>query len=195
MSKNRKAASSTRNRPSPLVIIGGSVLVLAVAFVVISQYVLDHRDPEASRVIAERKAESSAPHTPGFRDDAALVFANAAGDTLASVAVEVAEDEQSRTQGLMGRKRMDEGQGMLFIFPAEEYRSFWMANTPLPLDIIFVNQAGSIVTIQRNTVPYSEESVPSTAPATFVVEVNAGFCDRHGVREGDLVRWTRNPRN
>jgi uncharacterized membrane protein (UPF0127 family) len=70
-----------------------------------------------------------------------------------------------------------------------------MANTPLSLDIIFVNKAGSIVTVQRNTVPYSEESIPSTAPATYVVEVNAGFCDRHGVREGQLVRWVRSGQN
>ena len=69
--------------------------------------------------------------------------------------------------------------------------SFWMANTPLPLDIIYVNAAREVVTIQRNTVPYSEESVPSTRPATYVVEVNAGYADRHGIAEGDRVQWSR----
>ena len=80
---------------------------------------------------------------------------------------------------------------MLFIFPNEEYRSFWMANTPLSLDIIFVNSAREIVTIQRDAVPFSEESVPSTKPATYVVEVNAGYADRHGLAEGDRVQWSR----
>jgi uncharacterized membrane protein (UPF0127 family) len=178
-----------------LIIIGGTILVLAVSFVLISRYLLDHRDPEVSRVIAERKAESGQVAEPEFREDASLTFTSAQGQTVASVNVEIAETEQARTQGLMGRKRMAEGQGMLFIFPGEEYRSFWMANTPLSLDIIFVNKAGSIVTVQRNTVPYSEESIPSTAPATYVVEVNAGFCDRHGVREGQLVRWVRSGQN
>jgi uncharacterized membrane protein (UPF0127 family) len=86
---------------------------------------------------------------------------------------------------------MDEMQGMLFIFDNEEYRSFWMANTPLPLDIVFVNAKRVIVTIQRNTVPYSRESVPSTEEAQYVVEVNAGFSDRHGLLVGDTIEWRR----
>ncbi len=187
--KNMPARGKTR-KPSPLIIIGGTILVLTVGFLLISDYLIENRDPRATRSIAERKAEQEGT-SAAFRNDASLYFSNAQGDTLAAVRVEIAESEAARTQGLMGRKSMAEDQGMLFIFPYEEYRSFWMVNTPLSLDIIFVNSAGSIVTIQRNTVPYSEESIPSTAPATYVVEVNAGFCDRHGVREGNLVRWIR----
>jgi len=196
MSSNKSNPSRKGMRkPSPLILIGGTILVLAVSFVLISGYLLDNRDPEISRVIAERKAKSGQNVDSGFREDASLTFTDAEGETVARVNVEIAESEQARTQGLMGRQRMAEGQGMLFIFPNEEYRSFWMANTPLSLDIIFVNKAGSVVTIQRNTVPYSEESIPSTAPATYVVEVNAGFCDRHGVREGHTVRWIRTGQN
>ncbi|MDT8324685.1 MAG: DUF192 domain-containing protein [Bacteroidota bacterium] len=195
MSNNRNApAKGKKRRLSPLVIIGGTILVLAVGFLLVSDYLIENRDPRATRSIAERRAETEGS-AAAFRSDATLYFNDVRGDTLAAVTVEIAESEQARTQGLMGRKNMAEGQGMLFIFPTEEYRSFWMANTPLPLDIIFVNSAGSIVTIQRNTVPYSEESIPSTAPATYVVEVNAGFCDRHGVREGNLVRWVRPSRD
>ncbi len=190
MSKKHTTPSRGR-RPSPIIIIGGILLVLTVGFLLVSDYLIENRDPEVTRTIAEHKAEQYQAPSTQFRSDARLSFTDAQGDTLAEVQVEVADNEQSRTQGLMGRKTMEEGQGMLFIFPREEFRSFWMVNTPLSLDIIFVNSAGSIVTIQRNTVPYSEESIPSTAPATYVVEVNAGFCDRHGVREGNLVRWTR----
>jgi len=189
---SKKHTTPSRGRwPSPIIVIGGILLVLTVGFLLISDYLIEHRDPAVTRTIAEHKAEQQGATAMEFRNDARLSFTDAQGDTLAAVQVEIADDEQSRTQGLMGRQSMEEGQGMLFIFPQQEFRSFWMANTPLPLDIIFVNDAGIIVTIQRNTVPYSEESVPSTAPATYVVEVNAGFCDRHGVREGNLVRWTR----
>ena len=187
-------AQSKRNRRgklSPLIIIGGSILVLAVAFLFISDMILDNRDPEVSRTIAEKRGEDSPVSATAFRNDAQLSFTDSDGNPLADVQVEIAETEQARTQGLMGRDRMREDQGMLFIFPTQEYRSFWMANTPISLDIIFVNTDREIVTIQRNTVPYSEEGIPSTAPAMYVIEVNAGYCDRHGIREGHKAGWIR----
>lgn len=191
--------SRASRRLSPLLIIGGSVLVLAVAFYFISRVILENRDPEASRALAEAAEERGAAAdqraTQGnatvFREDAVLSFVGPDGAKRAELRIEIAEDEASRTQGLMGRQVMAEDQGMLFIFPNEEYRSFWMANTPLSLDIIFVNSAREIVTIQRDAVPFSEESVPSTRPATYVVEVNAGYADRHGLAEGDRVQWSR----
>ncbi len=198
MTKNNPSPGR-RNKVSPLIIIGGSVLILAVAFYFISRVMIDQRDPEVSRVLAEQSAERHTEDAGGndnarsleMREDATLSFLAPDGSVRTTVGIEIAEDEVSRTQGLMGRQHIGENQGMLFIFPDEDFRSFWMANTPLPLDIIFVNRGKKIVTIQRNTVPYSEESVPSTAPATYVVEVNAGFADRHGVAEGDMVQWIR----
>ncbi len=192
-------STGSRRKISPLMIIGGSVLVLAVAFYFISRTMLDGRDPEVSRVLAEQSADrqpgdAGATNDAGslqMREDAVLTFLAPDGAPRTKVNIEIAEDEASRTQGLMGRQHMEEGQGMLFIFPDEDFRSFWMANTPLPLDIMYVNNARKIVTIQRNTVPSSEESVPSTAPATYVIEVNAGFADRHGITEGDMVQWLR----
>jgi len=76
---------------------------------------------------------------------------------------------------------------MLFIFDDEELRSFWMANTPIPLDIIFADASGRIVRIQRNTRPYSHESIQSEYPATYVVEVNAGYTLRHDIKEGMYI--------
>jgi len=80
---------------------------------------------------------------------------------------------------------------MLFVFPAEESLSFWMKDTPLPLDIIFLGADRTIVTIRENTVPFSETSVPSDRPAQYVVEVNAGFAARHRLAPGDRVFWQR----
>ena len=128
---------------------------------------------------------------PAFRKDAELIFVSARGVTLARIDVEIAERAADRMRGLMFRERMDENQGMLFVFPAEEPLSFWMKDTPLPLDIIFLGADRTIVTIRENTVPFSEASVPSDRPAQYVVEVNAGFAARHRLAPGDRVFWQR----
>jgi uncharacterized protein len=84
---------------------------------------------------------------------------------------------------------MDENHGMLFIFPDEEMQSFWMHETYIPLDMVFVNTAKKIVTIHRNTQILSDQSYLSTAPATYVIEVNAGFCAAHNISEGDKITF------
>jgi uncharacterized membrane protein (UPF0127 family) len=103
------------------------------------------------------------------------------------VAVEIANTPQKRAFGLMFRKDLSESQGMLFLFPREEPLSFWMKNTPLPLDIVFINSARTIISITANTTPFSEEPLPSAGPAQFVLEVNAGFCQKHGITTGARV--------
>ena len=128
---------------------------------------------------------------PAFRKDAELVFVSARGVTLARIDVEIAERATDRMRGLMFREQMDENQGMLFVFPVEEPLSFWMKDTPLPLDIIFLGADRTIVTIRKNTVPFAETSVPSDRPAQYVVEVNAGFAARHRLAPGDRVFWQR----
>jgi hypothetical protein len=87
----------------------------------------------------------------------------------------------------MYRKELPEFHGMLFLFPREEMLSFWMKNTLIPLDIIFINAAYEIVHIAQNTTPFSEQLLTSGHPARFVLEVNGGFCQRHGVQVGDTV--------
>jgi uncharacterized protein len=105
------------------------------------------------------------------------------------VSVEVADTAQKRSFGLMYRRDLPELHGMLFLFPDEEPVSFWMKNTPLPLDIIFINAGRAIVGIAQNTTPFSEKPLPSGSPAQFVLEVNGGFCQRHGVAVGDRVEF------
>lgn len=126
-----------------------------------------------------------------FRTDGILTILRHPDTTLAVLNIEIADTEPRRTRGLMYRRTMTDGQGMLFIFPIEEYQSFWMKNTYLPLDILYINAKNSIVTIHRNTIPLSEESYISTQPAMYVLEVVGGFSARHRVVEGDSIAWKR----
>lgn len=107
------------------------------------------------------------------------------------VAVEFANTEEKRQFGLMYRTDLPEMQGMLFLFPREGQLAFWMKNTPRSLDIIYINAAHAVVSIARNTTPFSEENLPSRKSAQFVLEVNGGFCQRHGITEGDRVEFPK----
>lgn len=107
--------------------------------------------------------------------------------TISTVKVAVADDNHSRSEGLMNVHHLPTDAGMLFIFEGDEPRSFWMANTPLSLDIIFANSDFKIVRIHRNTQPYSHEQFRSEAPAKYVVEVNAGYTLMHDITEGMLL--------
>lgn len=112
------------------------------------------------------------------------------GDPI-RVNVELADTAEKRQLGLMYRRELPELQGMLFLFPREAPLSFWMKNTPLPLDIIFINASHTIVRIAQHTTPFSEQPLPSGSPTQFVLEVNGGFCQRHGVAVGDRVEFAQ----
>ncbi len=126
-----------------------------------------------------------------FQREAILSFFDPGGQMVATIDAELAENDDERARGLMFRDQMEMNQGMLFIFPYEIIQSFWMKNTILPLDMIFVNASREIVTIHKNTTPYAETSYRSSAPAKYVVEVNAGYTDRYGIREGYRINWVR----
>lgn len=117
-----------------------------------------------------------------------VIIHTAAGKEV-SVTVELADTPQKRRLGLMYRKDLKDDEGMLFLFPKEEPLTFWMKNTPLSLDIIFINRARQIVGIVKEATPYSEKPLPSGQPAQFVVEVPAGFCQRRGIEVGDRVEF------
>jgi len=124
-----------------------------------------------------------------FRKDGTLSFERD-GEIIQTIAIEVADTDSSRTRGLMQRPSLPADSGMLFIFPDEQQRSFWMANTPLSLDIMYVRADSSILSIARYTTPFSAADIPSEGPARFVVEVVAGYSDSIGITEGDRVSWT-----
>lgn len=127
-----------------------------------------------------------------FKKQGEVYFQDSAKNLLKKIDVEIAETEETRHLGLMYRENMQEDQGMLFLFPAEEYQSFYMKNTIMPLDIMFVNSKKQVVKIHKNTVPYSEKSLPSMRPAIYVIEVVAGFADKYKIKEGSHIDWRRN---
>ncbi len=88
--------------------------------------------------------------------------------------VEVAGDEESRSRGLMYRKSLAANAGMLFDFHDVRFRSFWMKNTPIALDILFIRADGTVSSIAANAKPYSERDIPSREPVRAVLEIKGG---------------------
>lgn len=128
---------------------------------------------------------------PQFSLEGTLVFLNPAKDTIKQVELEIAENDQERTQGMMYRSSMSYDRAMLFIMEYERNQSFWMLNTKLSLDIIYINGNKEIVTIYKHTQPYSQSPIPSFKKAKYVVETAAGFCDEFGIKEGDFIEFSR----
>lgn len=127
---------------------------------------------------------------PIFRKDGELRFLEAKTlRVISTIDIEVADDDQEREQGLMYRDTMAENQGMLFMMGREEEQAFWMKNTILSLDIIYVNFDKQIVSIHPDTKPYSLDQIVSGGPASFVVEVNAGYAKKQGLKVGDLLSF------
>ena len=112
-------------------------------------------------------------------------------DTIISIDIEIADNEATREMGLMYRQTMPADMGMLFIFDSDEMRSFWMKNTYIALDLIFIDSNDEIVTIREHNEPLIEWSIQSDAPARYVLEVNAGFCYEHMIKKGQTVRINR----
>jgi uncharacterized membrane protein (UPF0127 family) len=101
--------------------------------------------------------------------------------------VEVAADSESRMRGLMFRTRLPADAGMLFDFPDDHFRAFWMKNTPLPLDMVFIRADGTISSISPDAKPMSEEPITSREPVRAVLEINAGRAAALDIRPGEKV--------
>lgn len=131
------------------------------------------------------------PTGPQFKKEGELWLTKASGDTIRQLDIEIADIESERTIGLMHRWSMPDTQGMLFIFEGEEPRSFWMHNTLMGLDIIYITADGTIESIAKYCVPKSDKSIPSKGPAKYVLEVQEGFSDIYGLVPGDKISFKR----
>lgn len=107
------------------------------------------------------------------------------------VKIEFAESTTEMMQGLMYRQEMNENEGMLFIYPYSQEMNFWMKNTHIPLDLIFIDETGAIVDLAEQTEAFSEKNISSKVLSKFVLEVNADYCKKNYVIIGDKVKWKR----
>ena len=186
--RNQEPGADKPKKSSSKPYVAGGVFFVALLLV---YFVGKNLQTEKIEPVAQSIERLQTKSAVAFTKQGELRFLDKRDNLLYAVDIEIADDDAKRTQGLMYRDSMAENHAMLFIMPQEREQSFWMKNCILPLDIIYVNAKKQIVTIQKNTVPYSEDSVPSNGPALYVVEVNAGFCDRHSVKPGDHVEWRR----
>lgn len=102
--------------------------------------------------------------------------------------VEVADDPQERATGLMHRESMAQSAGMLFVYDIEEEVGFWMENTLIPLDMIFMDAEGTVVKVHENAIPLDRTVIRSDFPTQFVLEINAGLAGQLGIAPGAELR-------
>lgn len=172
------------NKKLRSILIIGALLCFVAAFVLPDFLSMNSgtNSVEPSGTVAE----------PPFTKHGTLSFLHS-DSTATTIDIEIVEDDFHRSRGLMYRRNMDENRGMLFVFESERPLSFWMKNTHIPLDMVFVDEEMRIVNIHENTEPLQEIHYRSTAPARYCIEVNAFFCQTHGIKAGDVVAFERLP--
>ena len=102
--------------------------------------------------------------------------------------IELADTAQTRARGLMHRESLPRGTGMLFVYDRPQSVSFWMRNTLIPLDIIFLDGTGTVARVHENAVPLDETSIPGGDAIQFALEINAGLSAAFGIAPGTELR-------
>lgn len=125
-----------------------------------------------------------------FKKEGELSVFDSKNETLkVGLDIEIADTDFDIQTGLMYRNTMATKQGMLFVFEDEQERFFYMKNTRIPLDIVYINANQNIVSFQKNAQPFNEASLPSNAPAKYVLEINAGLADTWALNVGDSISY------
>lgn len=144
----------------------------------------------STRTELPKNPSTPPPPAPVFKKEGeATILGGETGEAIKTIDIEIADDPAQRQQGLMFRKSMRDEEGMLFLFDRPAPQSFWMKNTYIPLDILYLDENRKITTIHPSTTPLSEVGMPSDGNAQYVLEVNGGWCQRYGVKVGDIVEW------
>lgn len=151
-----------------------SIIVLIVGFggLALGKMYHDWGVPESDIVI-----DGDYSHTLGINT----------GHSVIRVDAELAIDDKKQQLGMMFRNRMDEQDGMLFVFPDAQMRYFWMKNTLLPLDILFIGPDARVVSIHENAVPHDETLISSKKPASAALELKGGMAKMWGIKEGAII--------
>ena len=145
--------------------------------------------PEGATARAQAPAAATAPARHPVSGLEVIDLVVERGAKKLAFKVELAASPEAQARGLMFRTELGDFEGMLFPSPVPQPRSFWMKNTPLSLDIIFVGPDGRVLNIAADTVPYSLDSVTSNGPASAVLELRAGRAKALGIVPGDRVVW------
>jgi len=185
----KKELIKEKQRPGrKKIIIAVIIILLVIGTVIVINYFKSDAGTPKNASEKNMLKDSSIP----FNKQGELTFISAKGKIISGIDIELADNESAHAMGLMFRTKMEEKQGMLFIFQTEEEHSFWMKNTIIPLDIIFLNAKKEIIKIHKSTAPYQEEpGYESGKPAMYVIEVNAGYCDKFNIEEGCKINFTR----
>ncbi len=128
-----------------------------------------------------------------FRHDGMLDIIGQDTKVKATFKIEIVENQEEVMRGLKNRESMEPDQGMLFIFPQLDYYEFWMQDTYLPLDMLFMSADETVLQIVENAQPFSEERITPEKPNSYVLEINAGLAKKLNITVGDKISWKRNP--
>ncbi len=139
----------------------------------------------------EEGNKSIAPTEIAFTKEGELSLFKNDGTFIRTIDIEIADDDYQRETGLMHRSSLKESQGMLFVFEQEEQRGFFMKNTLIPLDLIYLNKEGVIVSFAENAKPEDLTTLPSQVPAQYVLEINGGLSEEWVLEVGDSIKWER----
>ncbi|MBI2420401.1 MAG: DUF192 domain-containing protein [Ignavibacteriales bacterium] len=180
MNKQDTPSKTTKkNSRSKSILIYGTIILIIAGFLAMLIIPPLMEKPKTSST-AEDKGN-------GFSKEGSAEFVTS-DNRVYAIDIELARTEDEQALGLMFRERMETNQGMLFIFPVQDYRSFWMKNTVISLDMLFITDSLKIATIHKGTIPFAEKSYASSEPVKYVIEVNAGYCDQNNIKVGDKVK-------
>lgn len=176
MAKKRRS-----QKKNSVMMISGFLLVLLVSFAFFSSML------SKKKIVTGEKTN----YSPTFEIEGELTIIND-NNEIVKIDIEIADTDDQRNQGLMYRKYMKNNQGMFFIFSDSKERSFWMKNTYISLDIIFIDENFKIVSIARDTEPYSVNQINSYGKTKYVLELNSGFCEKNKININNFVVYNKN---
>lgn len=125
-----------------------------------------------------------------FKKEGELVIKKPNDSIIKRFDIEIADTDYETQTGMMYRDSMEDNQGMLFVFPTASYHSFYMKNTRIPLDIIYIGSDKKIINIQKNAKPFDNTSLPSEGPSQYVLEINGGLSDALNLVIGDSIDYS-----
>lgn len=163
-----------------------TVLAAAIMLAGCSVSATGESDAASNRSVACKPGEPRGKAESGL-DQIALCILS--GDKVHTFTVEVARSPKEQSRGLMFREELPDDRGMLFPYDTPQPLSFWMKNTVIPLDIIFIAPGGRIESIAAQTTPYSLDSVSSQDAAIAVLEIRGGLAAEIGIKPGNIIKW------